>query len=198
MIVGPATRDVNIDYTGVEDRCVGGAVTFCTPAARAAGAAVFAAVKASPDDRDVLDALGGDPAGGVKTVTMGVLLLSVIATARGRSRVTVFRRTISAQQISDAVSVVSMVFMAAFVSGIFLSVSNGLDFMDCLYETISAIATVGLSTGITPVLNLASQLVIIVLMFFGRVGVMTISLGFLVSSQVEERYRYADTKVLIG
>ena len=56
----------------------------------------------------------------------------------------------------------------------------------------------GLSTGITPVLNLASQLVIIVLMFFGRVGVMTISLGFLVSSQVEERYRYADTKVLIG
>ena len=62
MIVGPATRDVNIDYTGVEDRCVGGAVTFCTPAARAAGAAVFAAVKASPDDRDVLDALGGDPA----------------------------------------------------------------------------------------------------------------------------------------
>ena len=62
MIIGPATRDVNIDYTGAEDRCVGGAVTFCTPAARATGARVFAAVKANPEDRDVLKPLGGDPA----------------------------------------------------------------------------------------------------------------------------------------
>ena len=62
MILGPATRDVNIDYDGAEDRNVGGAVTFCTPAARAAGAAVFAAVKAAPGDSDILAALLGDPA----------------------------------------------------------------------------------------------------------------------------------------
>lgn len=55
MIVGPATRDVNIDYTGAEDRSAGGAVTFCTPAARATGAEVFAAVKLAPEDRDILD-----------------------------------------------------------------------------------------------------------------------------------------------
>lgn len=55
MIIGPATRDVNIDYTGAEDRSVGGAVTFCTPAARAAGAAVFAAVKIAPEDTDIID-----------------------------------------------------------------------------------------------------------------------------------------------
>jgi len=55
MIIGPATRDVNIDYTGAEDRSVGGAVTFCTPAARAAGAEVFAAVKISPADADIMD-----------------------------------------------------------------------------------------------------------------------------------------------
>lgn len=61
MIVGPATRDVNIDYTGAEDRSVGGAVTFCTPAARAAGARVFAAVKIAPEDRDILGAFRGDP-----------------------------------------------------------------------------------------------------------------------------------------
>lgn len=160
--------------------------------------ALTGASKAVTDFLMFIGGSSGSTAGGVKTVTMGVLLLSVIATSRGRSRVTVFHRTISAQQISDAVSIVTMVFLAAFVSGVFLSVSNGLDFMDCLYETISAIATVGLSTGITPALNLASQLVIIVLMFFGRVGVMTISLGFLVSNQAQERYRYADTKVLIG
>ena len=55
MILGPATRDVNIDYTGAEDRSVGGAVTFCTPAARAAGAKVFAAVKIAEGDKDILD-----------------------------------------------------------------------------------------------------------------------------------------------
>ncbi len=55
MILGPATRDVNIDYTGAEDRSAGGAVTFCTPAARAMGASVFAAVKIAPEDRDIMD-----------------------------------------------------------------------------------------------------------------------------------------------
>ena len=53
MIVGPATRDVNIDYTGEESRIVGGAVTFCTPAAAATGAKVFAAIKANPQDEEV-------------------------------------------------------------------------------------------------------------------------------------------------
>lgn len=60
MILGPACRDVNIDYTGAEDRGAGGAVTFCTPAARAMGARVFAAVKAAPEDGDLLEAIPGD------------------------------------------------------------------------------------------------------------------------------------------
>ncbi len=55
MIVGPATRDLNIDYTGAEDRSTGGAVTFCTPAALAAGAKVFASVKISPEDGDIIE-----------------------------------------------------------------------------------------------------------------------------------------------
>ena len=55
MIIGPATRDLNIDYTGAEDRSTGGAVTFCTPAAVAAGAKVFAAVKIAPEDGDIID-----------------------------------------------------------------------------------------------------------------------------------------------
>ncbi len=62
MIVGPATRDVNVDYTGAEDRSTGGAVTFCTPAAAAAGAKVFAAVKISPEDGDIIGGFHMDPA----------------------------------------------------------------------------------------------------------------------------------------
>lgn len=140
----------------------------------------------------------GSTAGGVKTVTMGVLLLSVLATARGRSRVTVFHRTISHKQVSDAVAVVVMVFTALLAGAMVLSATNDLEFIDCIYETTSAIATVGLSTGITPMLNDLSRVIIIILMFFGRVSVMTISLGFLLSNQAEERYHHAETKVLIG
>ena len=140
----------------------------------------------------------GSTAGGAKMVTIGVLILSVLATARGRSRVTVFRRTISAEQVKNAVAVTVMMFMVVFVTGLFLSLSNALPFRACFYETVSALATVGLTTGITTQLNVVSQLILTVLMFFGRVGIMTISLGFLVSDDVQERYRYADTKVLIG
>ena len=150
---------------------------------------------------DVLMFIGGSSgstAGGVKTATMGVLVLAVIAAARGRSRVTVFRRTISAQQVSDAVAVTSMVFGLALSASLVLSATNGLPMIDCLFETISAIATVGLSTGITPLLNEISQILLIILMYFGRVGVMTVSLGFLLTNAAEERYRYADTKVMIG
>lgn len=140
----------------------------------------------------------GSTAGGAKTVTMAVLILSVLASARGRSRLTVFHRTIHPRQVTNAVSVISLMFGVAFAAAVFLSASNGLDFLDCVYETVSAIATVGISVGITPVLNTASQIVLIVCMFFGRVGIMTISLGFLLSDQTQERYYYAETKVMIG
>ena len=140
----------------------------------------------------------GSTAGGAKMVTAAVLLLSVVSAARGRSSVTVFHRTIEPKQIRNAVTVVLMMFAVAFGTAIVLSATNMLPMRDCLYETISAIATVGLTTGITGQLNLISHIILIVLMFFGRVGIMTISLGFLLSDSAAERYRYADTKVLIG
>ncbi len=150
---------------------------------------------------DVLMLIGGSSgstAGGIKTVTVGILFLSAWATARGRSRVTVFRRTIDEKQIRHAVAIAVLVTAVAFAAGIFLSASNGLPLEECLFETISAIATVGLSTGITGGLNLASKLMLIIMMFFGRVGIMTISLGFLLSDQARERYVYAETRILIG
>ena len=150
---------------------------------------------------DILMFIGGgsgSTAGGAKMVTVGALLLSVIATARGRSRVTVFHRTIDAEQIKNAVTVVLMMFIIALLSAVILSATNGLAMEDCFYETVSAIATVGLTTGITGQVNIISQVILIVLMFFGRVGIMTISLGFLFSDHAQERYRYADTKILIG
>ena len=59
-------------------------------------------------------------------------------------------------------------------------------------------ATVGLTTGITPVMGVPAQMLIIAFMYFGRVGILTISLGFLMGDKAEDRFRYADTNLLIG
>ena len=67
-----------------------------------------------------------------------------------------------------------------------------------LFEAISALATVGLTAGITPTLGIPAQILIIAFMYFGRVGVLTISLGFLMGNKAEDRFRYADTNLLIG
>ena len=67
-----------------------------------------------------------------------------------------------------------------------------------VYESVSAIATSGLTAGATGSLSIPAQLLIIVYMYFGRVGVLTISIGFLTGNRVQERFRYAETNLLIG
>ena len=140
----------------------------------------------------------GSTAGGIKTVTMLTMLLFVISRARGKSRVTVFNRTIPNDKIMDALTIIAIVVGLAFFGAVFISATNPVAFTDALYETASAIATVGLTAGVTPVLNTVSKLLIIVFMYFGRVGVLTISLGFLMGNKADDRIRYADTNLLIG
>ena len=76
--------------------------------------------------------------------------------------------------------------------------SSQVPFEDGLYEAVSALGTVGLSTGITPVLRPAAKVMIILFMYFGRVGILTISFGFLKKKPAGEQYRYANTDLLIG
>ena len=140
----------------------------------------------------------GSTAGGLKTVTVLVLFLFVIARARGRNHVSVFKRTIPNDKILDAVTIVSIVVSLALAGAIFVSATSGIGFTDSLFETSSALATVGLTAGVTPSLSVAAQYLIIVFMYFGRVGVLTISLGLLMGNRAEDRFRYADTNLLIG
>lgn len=140
----------------------------------------------------------GSTAGGVKTVTFLVLVLFMIARARGRNTVTVFHRTIPQEKVIDAVTIISIVVGLAFAGAVFITVTSPVGFTDALYETVSALATVGLTAGVTPVLSVPAQLMIIVFMYFGRVGVLTISLGFLMGDKAEDRIRYANTNLLIG
>lgn len=140
----------------------------------------------------------GSTAGGAKTVTLVVLLLFLWARARGRETVTVFRRTIPGRQALDAMTIVSILVGLAVFGGIFICATSPVGFTDALFESVSAIATVGLTAGVTGKLSTAAQILIIIYMYFGRVGVLTISLGFLMGDKAEERFRYAQTNLLIG
>ena len=140
----------------------------------------------------------GSTAGGLKTVTFIVLVLFLAARARGRSRVCVFQRTIPQGQVLDAMTIAFMMTGLAMVGGIFISATSPIAFTDALYESVSALGTVGLTAGATGHLSIASQILIIIFMYFGRVGVLTISMGFLVGDRVEERFHYAETNLLIG
>ena len=140
----------------------------------------------------------GSTAGGVKTVTMVVLLLFLAARARGRDSVSVFRRTIPNSQVLDAMTIGSIVMGLAIFGSIFICVTSSVPFVDAAFETVSALATVGLTAGVTPSLSIPAQILLIVYMYFGRVGVLTISLGFLMGNKAQDRFQYAQTNLLIG
>ena len=140
----------------------------------------------------------GSTAGGLKTVTFVVLLLFMWSRARGRSTVCVFKRTIPQSQVLDAMTIAFVMIALAVFGGIFISATSPIGFTDALYEAVSAIATVGLTAGATGHLSIPAQLLIILYMYFGRVGVLTISMGFLTGNRAEERLRYAETSLLIG
>ena len=140
----------------------------------------------------------GSTAGGIKTVTFLVLVLFVLNRARGRNTVTSFRRNVPQEKIMDAATVVALMVGLATAGAVFITATCPVSFTDALFETVSALATVGLTAGVTPLLTVPAQLMIIVFMYFGRVGILTISLGFLMGDKAEQRFHYADTNLLIG
>ena len=136
----------------------------------------------------VLMVIGGSPvgtAGGIKTVTVVVLLCSAFATIRGEKQATVFRRAVSTEAIRKAVAVVVMFAVVMISSIILLSMSVDASLIDVVYESVSATATVGLSKNLTASLNEMGKLVIIATMYFGRVG--PISLAVVLGGKGEKQ-----------
>ena len=132
--------------------------------------------------------VGGSPvgtAGGLKTVTVAVLICSAFATIRNKREATLFGRRISPDSIRRAVAVVVAFGSIAFISTTLLAAATGADLLDVVYESVSAIATVGLSRGFTGSLNAVGKLIVIVTMYLGRVG--PISLAVALGSQNESQ-----------
>lgn len=124
--------------------------------------------------------IGGSPvgtAGGAKTVTMAVLVCSAISSIRNRNETTLFGRSVSRQSITKAVAVVTASFAIVFTSTVLLSAVMETSALDILFETVSATATVGLSRNLTGSLNLAGKIIIIVTMYFGRVGPISLAVA---------------------
>lgn len=124
--------------------------------------------------------IGGSPvgtAGGIKTVTFAVLVVSALATIQNKQEVSLFHRNISKQTVNKAVAVTMMSFVIVFTSTILLSAVTDADALDVVYETVSATATVGLTRDLTPYLNEAGKAIIIATMYLGRVGPISLALA---------------------
>ena len=121
--------------------------------------------------------IGGSPgstAGGMKTTTLAVLLANAAATFRRRDSAQFFGRRLDCGAVKTAATILTMYLVLFFGGGVFISIYENLPMSSCLYEAASAAGTVGLTLGITPQLHIPSQMVLIALMYLGRVGGLTL------------------------
>ncbi len=125
--------------------------------------------------------IGGSPvgtAGGIKTVTFAVIIVSAIASIRNKEDAEVFGRRLTKQAVSKAVAVTCMSFIIMFTSTVLLSVVTDANALDIVYETVSATATVGLTRNLTSSLCSIGKLIIIITMYLGRVGPISLAVAF--------------------
>ena len=144
--------------------------------------------------------IGGSPsstAGGIKTTTLAVLLGNVAATFRQRDSAQFFGRRVDCDAVKTAATILTMYLALFFGGGVFISIYENLPLSSCLYETASAVGTVGLSLGITPHLHIPSQMVLIALMYFGRVGGLTLIYAT-VSSKKNGNGKLPQERITIG
>lgn len=157
----------------------------------------------------ILMFVGGSPgscAGGVKTTTLGILVLAAVTRLRGHLNVNAFRRTLSPVTVRDALTValgaVAGAVAAVFVLLLIESPGRTVDheravFIGFLFEAVSALGTVGLSTGVTPTLSPAGRLFVSLLMFCGRLGPLTLVTAF-AAGRGSRDWKYPEEQVMVG
>lgn len=149
----------------------------------------------------ILMYIGGSPgstAGGLKTATFGIIVLTVVSVIKGREDTELFGRRLSKELVYRAFSILIISFCLVIVVTMLLCITQPKEqFIDLLYEATSAFATVGLTTGVTQRLNFIGKIIIMITMYFGRVGPLTVALA-LTNKRKNKGYRYPETKILIG
>lgn len=151
----------------------------------------------------ILMFIGGSPAGtagGIKTTTVAMLLLTVLTSIRGGKDTECFGRKISPENIRTGVTVIMVAFSFLIAGTLLVTIFEGdIDFMSILYETTSAVGTVGLTADLTPTLKDASKIVIMIMMYVGRIGPVTMALAFGGRGHTRDKIRELPVRrILIG
>ncbi|WP_069997321.1 TrkH family potassium uptake protein [Cellulosilyticum sp. I15G10I2] len=146
--------------------------------------------------------IGGSPAGtagGIKTVTAGVLMLCAICTIRGKQHTVIFKKKIPFQIIARSMAIIMIAIGVVISVLMVLSFTESASFMELVFEVISAFGTVGLSLGITSNLTFIGKLIIIVTMFIGRLGPITMAVALMIKQSKDKgTIQYAEERVLVG
>ena len=145
--------------------------------------------------------IGGSPvgtAGGIKTVTFAVIIASAMASIRNKEDTELFGRRLTKQAVSKALAVTCMSFMIMFASTIALSAVTDANALDIFYETVSATATVGLTRNLTSSLGEVGKIIIILTMYLGRVGPISLAVAFNKKKQNQNIVRNPVEEISVG
>ncbi len=148
---------------------------------------------------DILMFIGGSPvgtAGGVKTVTLYVLMVNVDSCMRGNYEPTAFNRRITDEMIRKATAIVVFHFLLALIFSTALMIYEGIPFIDSIYEIMSGLNTVGVTRGVTPNLNLEGRMIMIAAMYLGRIGPVSMALFF--PSGPDGRVKKSKGRFIVG
>lgn len=150
----------------------------------------------------ILMFIGGSPvgtAGGVKTITFMILVYCVISVAKQEEHISLFQRKVSSALVPKALAIVMINLSVLFLSILLLLLVGDGSFMDTSYECISALATVGLTKGMTPNLTFLGKIVIIVTMYLGRVGPISMAIGFYVGNKKRKKrtFSYPEEELIL-
>lgn len=146
-----------------------------------------------------IGACPGSTGGGIKTTTFVVLAATVICTIRGKSEAVILRHRFTTSVVYKAFTVAIVAFLLVFVdAGVISALNPDISYLDCLYEAMSAFATVGLSANVTPHLEPISKLILIFTMFIGRVGPLSFGLSILMRHKAKGDSIYPEGRMLIG
>ena len=151
----------------------------------------------------ILMFIGGSPAGtagGVKTTTMAMLFLTGVSVVKGKGSTECFGRRIPLDNVRNGITIVLISFSALVTGvGLICVMEPGVDFMRILYEAASALGTVGLSADLTPKLCSASKIVLMCLMYIGRIGPITMAFAFAGRAKAGTQFRdLPEKRILIG
>lgn len=140
----------------------------------------------------------GSTAGGVKVGTAVIVFISLFAVLRGKQDIVVFGRQIRHSSIIHALALMVMWLMLVVTGAVLISITDSEGVLESMYEVASAYSTVGLSVGVTEGASLFTKLLLILYMFFGRVGIMTISVVFMARASKKQKIRYPEGDFMIG